>query len=671
MFTQLIVAHYIPLLIRRITSGPTGLDKPLGLMQSCLLGAFFPLAMDVEQGGYPNSSQSHRSRGSGCMGDARSRSKSESKGARLTWTPKAVKIIDPGAPENRRDTDMEFGTTEVSVPSGDADDSDAYGGAVSDAESSNPQSVPGDSVVGSDSDLEARVERKRARAQPRLSFVGDDRSRGESADHNNDPEVGNIGIFCGNWGLRASLDSTDGAKVRRTERSDRQIMRCPAQILILQEATEDVEHLLTSPAVAAEVPGSQGLSGRQSFKHFVVRGDEPEAAMLIAAREDNCTYLELLKYDKHLDQTYKDNRKETRPAWSRMLVCKVGFKQNVGHFGKSLTAMGVHGNARTMKIMWRSAYDDFWDRCASYIKEFGVEIMAGDFNMALTRVIPELRSRGLDVDCIVWYPWVHRTEHLFGQPLGFDSCGIFYIGGMVEVKLQWSLGHLDVLTAATDDLPAAVADNAWGLDWYSGGNAPGQPWKCYRSVRYDETDEDKDLRARLTELLTPSTTQEDLWRIPKRADRCYCPYLRFSQKPMKFEEWLVPQKNGAPEVHHGAHFPICVFTKNARARSKAAQHERDRKRTLVRHRNLQRSLSKPASRERFKQRSKERKERRRSGDTSRSREDTSRSRSHGDQPHYGAYVAYAWSGSWQEAPTWDGCGWRNDDWKSTPQTQRW
>ena len=36
MFTLLIVAHYITLLIRM--SGPTGLDKPLGLIQSGLLG---------------------------------------------------------------------------------------------------------------------------------------------------------------------------------------------------------------------------------------------------------------------------------------------------------------------------------------------------------------------------------------------------------------------------------------------------------------------------------------------------------------------------------------------------------------------------------------------------------------------------------------------------------
>ena len=154
MLDQLIVAHYIPLLIRRITSGPTGLDKPLGLMQSCLLGAFFPLAMDGEQGGYPNSSQSHRSRGRGCFENARGRSKSDRKRVQMgnmEWRPKTQSIEVP---------DTVFGTTEVSEPTsfdttvvaelramGDDSDADAtnHSDPVSDAESS---------VVESDEDME-------------------------------------------------------------------------------------------------------------------------------------------------------------------------------------------------------------------------------------------------------------------------------------------------------------------------------------------------------------------------------------------------------------------------------------------------------------------------------------------------------------------------------------
>ena len=78
----------------------------------------------------------------------------------------------------------------------------------------------------------------------------------------------------------------------------------------------------------------------------------------------------------------------------------------------------------------------------------------------------------------------------------------------MQVRLQWSLEHLDILTMVFDDddfKKTAVAEHTEGLDWDSGSNVPGQPWKCYRSVAYDEVDGDKDLRQRLIELLTPST----------------------------------------------------------------------------------------------------------------------------------------------------------------------
>ena len=550
--------------------------------------------MDGGQGSGSKSSQAHRSRGSACIGNARSRSKSSSRAVKKVWQPKEVRIQDPATTEV---SDPPSGCSTTKIDEfharqrvSDADDSDAYGGAVSDAESSNAKSIPGDSVVDSDSDVEARARKRSARAQPRVKFHGDARSRGESSKFNDEPEVGNIGIFCGNWGSRASLSSSDDSKVRRTERSDRQIKKCPAQLLILQEASPEVEEVLSAPAAEAEDPGSSGLAGRCGYEYFVVRGDEPKTAVLMAARMDNCTYLELLEYDPFIDNPYPGKSKK-KEAVSRMLTCKVGFKQNVGHLGKSLVAIGVHGHAKTMKIMWPLAWQRFWDRLADKIKKFGAEIVAGDFNMSLTKVVPELRSRGLEVDCIAWYPWFHKTEQLFGQHLGFDSCGIFYIGGMVQVKLQWSLNELDILTMVTDDVgvwATEVAENKWNLHWYSGANVPGQPWKCYRSVRYEETDGDKDLRARLTELLTPSTLQEVLDQIPKRDGRIYCPYLLRDGrmfKPVNLEEWFVPQAVGDPLVLNGAHLPTCVFTNNARARSKKKQEER-----AARHHLFQRVL---------------------------------------------------------------------------------
>ena len=247
-----------------------------------------------------------------------------------------------------------------------------------------------------------------------------------------------------------------------------------------------------------------------------------------------------------------------------MLTCKVGFKQNVGHLGSTVVVMGVHGNFQTMKIKWKRTWVRFWDQLADKIKEFAVEILAGDFNMSLTRVVPELRSRGLEVDCVAWYPWLHSTERNVSSPFGFDSCGMFYIGGTVQVSPSYSLDHLVDLTtvvsavAAPPSLPpprlTAVAETL-GLDTYEGQFPPSHYWKSYRSRAFLESDKDKDLTARLTEMLTPSTSQVYLDAIPKRQGYCYCPYLRFAQKQMRKYDWFVDGKIC------GDHFPLCIFTK--------------------------------------------------------------------------------------------------------------
>ena len=103
--------------------------------------------------------------------------------------------------------------------------------------------------------------------------------------------------------------------------------------------------------------------------------------------------------------------------------------------------------------------------------------------MAFTEVIKQLRSRGIVSDCCAWYPWRHDTTTVHQQPLGFDSCGIFYIGGNVEVALPWSLENIDELTAVADDLKSST------LDVYNGQNHPGQHWAAYRTKKKESDDE--------------------------------------------------------------------------------------------------------------------------------------------------------------------------------------
>ena len=449
-----------------------------------------------------------------------------------------------------------------------------------DGSHSHCPSNSGDTIGGSDVDDEdptafaARQERRQPRAPVEGRMDHDHRGHSRYNDH---PEVGNFSLFCGNWGDRGTLGDTAAKKARQATH-DRQIMKCPGTVLVLLEASEGVCDLLRQPPAKGD--GKGGVKGRDSFEHWVVRGNCPKTSVLIAARKDTCNGLKCMEFDANLDHDYKQSGKAKR-AITKSLVCEISFKQNIGHLGKSIMVCGVHGNFMTMKCKWPEVLRGFWDQLANNINKFGINFLAGDFNMSLTEVVKQLKTRGITCDCIAWYPWVHAAEPLHAQPLGFDSCGIFYIGGRVQVRLDWSLDHIDVLTAVAEQMPVEVAVHPdfdpdtmqmrKKLDTYRGSNHPGQPWHCYRSKGIDEKPADKNLRDRLYDLLRPSTTAQVLTDIPP-CEGGHCPYLRVKQKTLDVSEWLV---NG--EVHNGAHFPLCVWTNNSSARSAQASRDRQNK----------------------------------------------------------------------------------------------
>ena len=454
--------------------------------------------------------------------------------------------------------------------------------AVADAEGSSAvaggssaSSADGDSVASSSAssaavaeDPTAAEERRQARVAPKVSrHLDPHRSRGPSSRWNAEPEVGNFGLFLGNWGNRGSVSKNAGRSKR--ERHDKQILRNLAQVTVLCEASPAVETLLQGTAVAGS-SGEPGLEGRQTFEHWVIRGNEEENALLIAARTDTSDMLELLEYEVHRDHRYREKGKE-KIAKTRMLTCKVGFKQNVGHLGKVIVVCAVHGHHHTMNAQWPEVLTEFWDRLAARITLHGVQILAGDWNMALTQVPMALRSRGIVCDCIAWHPWIHETKREHDQPLGMDSCAIFYIGGNVQVTLSYGWNAIDALTAVADEIEERVADaKLQPLQVHGGLNHPGQPWFCYRESTSKQKKGERNLTTLLQNLLWPSTSQEYLDALPRRS--YYYQYLRFRQKPMDVNEWLV---DGV--VPNGSHFPLCVFTKNASARSKEAAERRAQK----------------------------------------------------------------------------------------------
>jgi hypothetical protein len=250
----------------------------------------------------------------------------------------------------------------------------------------------------------------------------------------------------------------------------------------------------------------------------------------------------------------------------------------------------------TMKMTWPDLWNSFWDTLAERIKEHGVHFLAGDFNMSLTEVCKQLRKRGLQCDCVTWYPWriegdiLGQTntaieDLLKKQRLGFDSCGIFYIGGPVEVKMDWGFNDISLLSAVAEQDPTTGEYNdplaqVWvpsGENWrmlqaYSGTSPPGQPWTCFRSKKEKETADQKNLKERLEDLLEPTTTEEELANIQRRPGQVGKPFLRLKGKLLKEAEWLVEG-----EHHKGAHFPLAMWTNNVGFRSEEKSERRKTK----------------------------------------------------------------------------------------------
>ncbi len=495
-------------------------------------------------------------------------------GRSIYYTSERQDEAAPAVADGRRCSDMESITAQGPTHS----PSEACSGAHS------PRSVAGDS----DTDDQGNAVDALA-FTPRVQFHGVKSSILRERNF----EEGNIGIFFGNWGERAA-DHTKNSKSRHQQQiQDLQILKNPAQVCILCEANRAVAELLEQ----SPEPGlldAVGLEPRTTHEHWVVRGNE-KSAVLIAARKSVTKSLEMLEYEVNPDHPYTKSGKQ-HTARSKMLTCKMTFKQSVGHIGHELVVCGVHGHCYTMKVQWPQIWKAFWDRLVAKIRKFGIKFLAGDFNMSLTDVTVQLRSRGVEVDCVAWYPWIHEAKSLNNQRLGMDSCGIFYIGGDMQSSLWWGTPYL---AADADTFPQVeqCIPPTHMLDAYTDATFPGQHWSAYRSrgVAMNHKSPARDgLDQRLTDLLTPSTTQAQLEHLRSAGMHCPCPYLRTKQKKMDIQYWLV-----GGDVHMGAHYPLCVFTNNARSRTNEAVEARRKrkpdKQFWWRHPHNPRSWSGPES----------------------------------------------------------------------------
>jgi hypothetical protein len=86
------------------------------------------------------------------------------------------------------------------------------------------------------------------------------------------------------------------------------------------------------------------------------------------------------------------------------MVAQVVLGQSIGHFGKEICIMGVHMHNNLASNLWPSKLRAFWDWCYGLCVQHKVDVLMGDFNMSLFKVIPELRQRNVVIDLAAWYP---------------------------------------------------------------------------------------------------------------------------------------------------------------------------------------------------------------------------------------------------------------------------
>jgi len=304
----------------------------------------------------------------------------------------------------------------------------------------------------------------------------------------------------------------------------------------------------------AELQGTEALQKRAAYPYHTIRSDE-KAGVLVGVRSAVADSIEELNFTKKLES----NKSQ---AYTRTLVAKITMKGNIGYIGRELRVAVCHFHhlVANNKKGFRKKHLEFWPWLADELKQHQVHVLMGDFNMSLFRVVPELRSRGVEAKLVSWFPW--RSQET--NEIMVDSCGIF------------------VLVPA--DVTPSVQANIWTPDiWkdlpkFPMNAGPGQTIETYlpKDGRPDR---------KVFDSLQPVSKRIDegneLAEDAPVGVRRVRDGLTLRGKTLEIEVWKYKGRN-----HKGAHFPLACWTKNEGNRSEEAFVRRG-------HRSTTRRFSKP------------------------------------------------------------------------------
>ena len=362
-------------------------------------------------------------------------------------------------------------------------------------------------------------------------------------------DVGNVGWFFGKWGQRSSKQGVQ-------QNIDAQIKKKTCQIIGLCECQEATEHLLQASTAVAE--HGETLTDRDGHEYLTIRGNE-EVSVLLGVRSAVAESLELLSWRRIHEGTYnsKNTSKRKMNAYTRWLVGKITMKNQVGYMGRELrvAVCHLHFQVGNKNKGFRRNNDHFWKFVRDELVKHNVQVLMGDFNMSLFKVVPELRSCGVRISLAAWYPW--RTNG--DQPMA-DSCGIFMV-------------NLEAVVTPKFDFSILSDDAWWELDEHEENGGPGQSLQTYLPKAQDITE-------KLRDSLEPAVADDGAGKgkPQEKGDPTQNPAvagikgggkskgkrtcLTVREKRLDLAVWRFRGDN-----HKGSHFPLAAFTNNVGRRS--------------------------------------------------------------------------------------------------------
>ena len=236
--------------------------------------------------------------------------------------------------------------------------------------------------------------------------------RTPTAPYNERDDVGLMSVYQGNWsGHRANV---------ALEKHIFQdvILHNPCHIVVAQEVDSKTEmamrdvinpegrqplHAHASSSSGASSSAAPATAGVQPMWIVAVGEDVDKVKTnLVAVRSTYATAVDVLEWHKTIDGTYKaklskaQRKKGTEKrdvnAISRILVVEVTLKQPWAGRTK-ITIANVHLHYMTAKAQgpFKKHSQQWWAGFRSIIERYDIDIVAGDFNMALWMVVPMMR----------------------------------------------------------------------------------------------------------------------------------------------------------------------------------------------------------------------------------------------------------------------------------------